>query len=237
MTATDDTDRSGDYNRAMTAASTDDTLGPDSRIDAASDRAIAEAARHLKEGRLAAFPTETVYGVAADATDGEAVARLFAAKGRPEGKPFVIQFASAAEAEARIPFSAAARRLARRFWPGPLTLVVPAGQLDWLAPGVAGEDGTIGLRIPDHPVALKLLRRAGRPLAVSSANLSGGESPRSARDIPPALRQALAIVLDGGDCQIGVPSTVVAVIAEELKILRQGSVSAAELEAAAREQD
>ncbi|MBM3506989.1 MAG: threonylcarbamoyl-AMP synthase [Alphaproteobacteria bacterium] len=200
------------------------------RIVAPTPEAIAEAARLLCAGRLVAFPTETVYGLGADATSDAAVAAIYRAKGRPAHNPLIVHVAAQADAEALAVWSEPARRLARTFWPGALTLVLP------LRPGapiasaaVAGLD-TIALRVPDHPVALDLLRAAGRPLAAPSANPSGRVSPTRAEHVAAGLGDAVDLILDGGPCRVGIESTVVALGRDIPQLLRPGGVPATQLE-------
>ena len=174
---------------------------------AASDTSIDDAARGIREGGLVAFPTETVYGLGADATNSEAVAAIFAAKGRPKFNPLIVHVPDLAAAEMLGVFSDAARALAAAFWPGPLTLVVkrragcPVADL-----ATAGLD-TLALRVPDHPVAQHFLRTAGRPLAAPSANRSGHVSPTLARHVDEDLGDRVAVILDGGSTAHGVEST------------------------------
>jgi L-threonylcarbamoyladenylate synthase len=196
---------------------------------AASDTSIDDAARVIREGGLVAFPTETVYGLGADATNGEAVAAIFAAKGRPSFNPLIVHVSDLAAAETLGVFSDTARALAAAFWPGPLTLVVkrragcPVADL-----ATAGLD-TLALRVPDHPVAQHLLRRAGRPLAAPSANRSGHVSPTLARHVDEDLGDRVAMILDGGATVHGVESTVVDASGGGVTLLRPGAVTADDL--------
>ncbi|MBA4130330.1 MAG: threonylcarbamoyl-AMP synthase [Hyphomicrobium sp.] len=193
---------------------------------AASDTSIADAGRVIREGGLVAFPTETVYGLGADATNGEAVAAIFAAKGRPSFNPLIVHVPDLAAAVALGVFSDEARALAVQFWPGPLTLVVkrragcPVADL-----ATAGLD-TVALRVPDHSVAQQVLRAAGRPLAAPSANWSGHVSPTLARHVDEDLGDRVAMILDGGATVHGVESTVVDASGDGLALLRPGSVTA-----------
>ena len=197
----------------------------------AFDPDIARAARLIRDGRLVAFPTETVYGLGADATSPEAVAGIFAAKGRPRFNPLIAHVASleAAVAEGELP--AAALRLAARFWPGPLTLVVPRRRdgsvCDLACAGLAG----VGLRVPSHPLALALLRAVGRPVAAPSANLSGRLSPTTAGDVVADLGDTVDLVIDGGRCPVGVESTIVGFVGEVPVLLRPGGLGREEVEA------
>ncbi len=192
---------------------------------------LTEAAQTLAKGGLVAFPTETVYGLGADATDGEAVARIYAAKGRPSFNPLIAHVADLAAAESEGIFNAQARALAQAFWPGPLTLVVPVaptGSVSTLAR--AGLD-SIGLRVPDHPVALALLKAVGKPVAAPSANRSGRVSPTRADHVAGDLDGRMEAILDGGATQVGVESTIVACLDGEPRILRPGGVTRQAIEA------
>jgi L-threonylcarbamoyladenylate synthase len=191
---------------------------------------IAAAAQALREGKLVAFPTETVYGLGADATDDAAVARVYAAKGRPSFNPLIAHVPDAASAFALGDFSAEARTLAEAFWPGPLSLVVPRlpdCPVSLLAS--AGLD-SIAIRVPSHPVALELLKAVGRPVVAPSANPSGRISPTSAEHVRRHLKDRLAMVLDGGRCKVGVESSVVSFMGGAPKLLRQGGIPRAEIE-------
>lgn len=192
----------------------------------ASTETIAEAGRLIRAGALVAFPTETVYGLGADATNGEAVAAIFAAKGRPHFNPLIVHVADVAAAEALGTFSDDARRLAAAFWPGPLTLVVRRRQGCPIADlATAGLD-TLALRIPAHPVAEALLRAADRPIAAPSANRSGHVSPTRARHVADDLGPRVAMILDGGATPHGVESTVLDATGAGIALLRPGAVPA-----------
>lgn len=190
---------------------------------APDERGIARAAELLRAGQTVAFPTETVYGLGADATSDEAVGRIYEAKGRPAHNPIIVHVDGAASAAAFAShWPPDAERLARRFWPGPLTLVVPASpRLSRAA--LAGGD-TVGLRAPDHPVALALLRACGLPLAAPSANRSGSLSPVRAEHVLADLAGRIAAVLDGGGCRVGIESTVLDISRGEPVILRPGMI-------------
>lgn len=198
-------------------------------IVAATPDNIAAAAELLKAGRLVAFPTETVYGLGGDAGNDRAVASIFATKGRPSFNPLIIHVADADDAGALVRFDARARLLAAAFWPGPLTLVLPRlpdSPVSLLAS--AGLD-SLAVRIPDHPIALALLRAAGRPIAAPSANPSGRISPTTARHVADhvengQLAQDVAMVLDGGPCMVGVESTVLDLTEDRPVLLRPGGV-------------
>lgn len=185
---------------------------------------LARAARLLRRSRLVAFPTETVYGLGADATSDRAVAAIYAAKRRPRHNPLIVHVASLADAQSLVQFDARARKLARAFWPGPLTLVLkrrPGARISRLAS--AGLE-TLAVRIPDNPIARALIRVAGRPLAAPSANRSGAVSPTSAAHVRLSLGSRVGLILDGGPCRIGVESTVVDLSGREARLLRPGGV-------------
>lgn len=194
------------------------------------DPAIAEAAALLRRGRLVAFPTETVYGLGADGLDPEAVARIYAAKGRPATNPVILHVEGP---EAARPLAACwpevASALAARFWPGPLTLVLPASDL---VPSIVRAGGSsVALRCPAHPVALALIRAAGRPLAAPSANRSQHLSPTLARHVASSLGEAVDLILDGGPTAAGLESTILDLCVEPPRILRPGPIPPAELAA------
>jgi L-threonylcarbamoyladenylate synthase len=191
--------------------------------------AVAAAASVLASGGLVAFPTETVYGLGADATDGEAVARLYAAKGRPRFNPLIAHVADFAAARALAMFDADAEKLARAFWPGPLTLVLPK------APGcpvsqlaTAGLD-TVAVRVPDHPVARDILLAFGKPVVAPSANRSGHVSPTTAAHVAADLGGRVDLIVDGGPTSVGVESTIVACLGAPA-LLRPGGLPRADIE-------
>jgi L-threonylcarbamoyladenylate synthase len=192
-------------------------------------REIEKAAALLNAGELVAFPTETVYGLGADAANPAAVARIFAAKGRPASHPLIVHFSSFAAARewaAEVPDAAA--RLAQAFWPGPLTLVLPKAAR---VPGVVtGGQASVALRSPAHPVARALLAAFGRGIAAPSANRYGRISPTRAADVREELGDRVALVLDGGDCEVGLESTIVACLGGRVTLLRPGAVSRSQVE-------
>lgn len=192
---------------------------------------IEEAARIIRAGGLVAMPTETVYGLAANATDGEAVARIFEAKGRPRFNPLIVHVADWAEAEWLGEFSGEARRLADAFWPGPLTLVVPrradAGLSDLVSAGLP----TLALRMPRHDAARALIRAAGVPVAAPSANPSGRVSPTTAAHVAADLGDRVHMILDGGPATEGLESTVIALSGGQAAMLRAGAVPREAIEA------
>jgi L-threonylcarbamoyladenylate synthase len=192
---------------------------------------LARAAALLRAGELVAFPTETVYGLGADAGNGRAVAGIFAAKGRPHFNPLICHYPDAAAAFADVVAGTRARALAARFWPGPLTLVLPRRpdcRVDLLT-GAGLE--TLAVRVPGHPLALALLRQAGVPVAAPSANRSGGVSPTTAAHVLEGLSGCIAAVLDGGPCPVGVESTVLDLSGSAPVLLRPGGVTLEAIEA------
>lgn len=184
----------------------------------------------LRRGGLVAFPTETVYGLGADASNEAAVARIFAVKGRPPHHPLIVHLpsAEALEAWARGDL-AAAHRLAERFWPGPLTLVLR--RQPWVSHRVTGGAETVALRVPAHPLALELLRRFGGGIAAPSANRFGSVSPTTAQHVRQSLGDAVDLILDGGPCPVGVESTILDLSGSTPAVLRPGGVPREELEA------
>jgi L-threonylcarbamoyladenylate synthase len=171
--------------------------------------AIAEAAALIRAGRIVAVPTETVYGLAADARRAEAVAAIYAAKGRPSFNPLIVHVPDLAAAEALAVFDDRARDLAARFWPGPLTLVLPLRAEAGIAPAVTAGLGTIALRVPAHRAMQALLRESGAPLAAPSANASNAISPTLAAHVVASLGDRVPLVIDDGPCPAGVESTIV----------------------------
>lgn len=186
---------------------------------------IDAAVKALAKGLLVAFPTETVYGLGADATDDKAVAAVFAAKGRPSFNPLISHVASLAEAEALGEFQPLARTLAEAFWPGPLTIVVPRKPGCPVSLLASAGLPSIALRVPRHPLALALLRAFGKPVVAPSANPSGRISPTTAAHVAAGLGASVAMILDGGPCAIGLESTVVSFTSGTPQILRPGGVT------------
>lgn len=207
-------------------------MPPRSTLRLAPDAAgLAEAGRLLRAGRLVAFPTETVYGLGADATDGRAVAAIYVAKGRPSFNPLIAHVATTEAALALGLFNADALALARAFWPGPLTLVVPVAAGEAIADLARAGLDTVGLRVPSHPVAMALLAAAGRPVAAPSANLSGHVSPTAAAHVLADLDGRIDAVVDGGATDVGVESTIVACLDGPAVLLRPGGVPREAVEA------
>ena len=195
----------------------------------ASDNAITRAARRLRDDELVAFPTETVYGLGGDATSDRAVARIFAAKGRPRFNPLILHVPGLAEAEPLAVFDESARLAARHFWPGPLTLVLPRRSDSGLSLLASAGLDTIAVRAPRHPVAQSLLRATGRPIAAPSANRSGRVSPTTAAHVAAELGERVALILDAGPCPVGLESTVLDLTGTAPVLLRPGGVALEEL--------
>ena len=184
--------------------------------------AVAKAAVLIRAGGIVAVPTETVYGLAADATNAEAVARIYAAKGRPSFNPLIVHVADLAAAEQIAVFDADARALAAAFWPGPLTLVLPVRSGSGIAALVTAGLETIAIRVPRHRAMQGLIAASGRPLAAPSANASGGISPTTAAHVAASLGGNVALILDDGATEAGLESTIVA----GRSVLRPGPVTA-----------
>ena len=198
--------------------------------DAVSDpQSVAEAAALLRAGTICAFPTETVYGLGADATNSDAVLAIYEAKGRPRFNPLIVHCCDLAMAETLVAFSPLALRLAQTFWPGPLTLVLPSRPGAMLSDLVTAGLDTVGIRVPAHPIALELIRAAGRPLAAPSANPSGRLSPTTAEQVRKGFAGRVP-VLDGGPCEAGVESTILGVVGEEVTQLRAGALPREQVE-------
>lgn len=192
----------------------------------ASESAIAQAVERLRRGELVGVPTETVYGLGADASNDMAVARIYAAKGRPQFNPLIAHVDSIEMAANEGLLDERARRLAERFWPGPLTLVVPVAATHRVCELARAGLQTVALRMPGHPVALELIRAFGLPVAAPSANRSGRISPTTAQDVVAELGEQSGLVLDAGPAQVGLESTIVAVLpGEAVRLLRPGGVS------------
>jgi L-threonylcarbamoyladenylate synthase len=189
-----------------------------------SAEAIARAAQLVVAGEPVAMPTETVYGLAADATNAEAVARIYAAKGRPSFNPLIVHIADLAAAQAIGHFDEAALALARAHWPGPLTLVVPLRDNAGIAALVTAGLSTIALRVPAHPAMQALLKATDKPLAAPSANASGKISATRAEHVAASLGERVALIIDGGPCERGLESTIVAATGGPLRLLRRGPI-------------
>jgi len=203
---------------------------PGTRVLKADEASIEDAAACLRQGGLVAFPTETVYGLGADAGNGQAIARLYAAKGRPAFNPLIAHVADLEAARRIAIFDKDAQKLAEAFWPGPLTLVLPkrpdCGVADL---ALAGLD-SVAVRVPAHSVALALLKAFGGPVVAPSANRSGHVSPTSAAHVLADLRGLIDLVIDGGACEVGVESTIVSCLGEPT-LLRPGGLAREDIEA------
>jgi L-threonylcarbamoyladenylate synthase len=201
------------------------------RISASDPGAVGAAARCLAEGGLVAFPTETVYGLGADATNGTAIAHLYAAKGRPRFNPLIAHVADLAGAKRLARFGTAAEKLVEAFWPGPLTLVLPKTPDCPVADlATAGLD-TIAVRLPAHPLAREIVRALGRAVVAPSANRSGHVSPTTAAHVLSDLAARIDLVLDGGPATVGVESTIVACLDGAPVLLRPGGLAREAIEA------
>ncbi|MSP82732.1 MAG: threonylcarbamoyl-AMP synthase [Alphaproteobacteria bacterium] len=201
-----------------------------SSLAAATPEAIAAAADHLRAGRLVAFPTETVYGLGADATDDRALAAVFAAKARPRFNPLIVHVTDVAAVERIAELVPLGARLAERFWPGPLTLVLHRRTRAGLSLLASAGLPTVAIRVPAHPVARALLEAAERPIAAPSANPSGQLSPTLASHVAAGLGHAVAMVLDGGPTPLGLESTVIDVSGAVPRLLRPGAIPREEIE-------
>ena len=189
-----------------------------------SDESTAEAARLIRAGEPVAVPTETVYGLAADATNAEAVARIYEAKGRPSFNPLIVHVPDLVSAERIGKFNSLASDLAKKYWPGPLTLVVPLRADAGIASIVTAGLPTIGLRVPAHPAMQSLLRAVGCPLAAPSANASGSISPTRTEHVLRSLHGKIQLIIDGGPTECGLESTIVAATGGPLRLLRPGPI-------------
>lgn len=211
---------------------TDAPATPATRHLPPDGRGLAEAAAILREGGLVAFPTETVYGLGADAGNGRAVAGIYAAKGRPSFNPLIVHLPGAEEVDRLAEVPERARDLMAAFWPGPLTLVLPLREGAPLSPLVTAGLPSVALRAPAHPLARALLEAAGRPLAAPSANPSGRVSPTTAGHVLAGLAGRIDAVLDGGACAVGLESTILALGPGGPRLLRAGGLPVETLEAA-----
>jgi L-threonylcarbamoyladenylate synthase len=197
---------------------------PNAQILGFGEAAIARGAELIRAGQIVAVPTETVYGLAADATNGEAVARVYAAKGRPSFNPLIVHVPDRATAEMLAAFDARARALADAFWPGPLTLVLPKRDSAIAGLVTAGLE-TIAIRVPAHRAMRALLKASGKPLAAPSANASGGISPTRADHVAASLGSNVPLIIDDGAPERGIESTIVREVFGSTKILRHGPIT------------
>ena len=200
----------------------------ETRVLPFSDDAIAQAARLILAGEPVAVPTETVYGLAADATNAEAVARIYEAKERPSFNPLIVHVSSTTEAERIADFGPYGRHLAQEHWPGPLTIVAPLRRDSGIASLVTAGLPTVGIRVPAHRAIRELLRASGRPLAAPSANTSGSISPTRAEHVVRSLAGRIPLVIDDGPSTGGIESTIVAETDGRLRLLRRGPITIAD---------
>ena len=222
--------------RGLTAPESDERMDAIETLLCPADRdGIARAAALLRQGEIIALPTETVYGIAADARNGSAVAKIFKAKGRPQDNPLIVHIDDVKMLPGLVSeFPERAQLLAAAFWPGPLTIIMPRG------PQVADECcaglDTVGIRMPSHPVVRQVIEASGCAFAAPSANLSGRPSPTTAQDVLADMQGRLPLILDGGPCAVGVESTVVSVVGEKPTLLRPGYITLEDLERALGEE-
>ena len=225
------TARRGSGNGADQVATVFNNMKKMSVMAKTSPEMLARAAHIIRAGGLVAFPTETVYGLGADAGNGEAVARIFEAKGRPRFNPLIVHVGDLEQAEMLGEFSPEARRLAEAFWPGPLSLVLPRRADAPLAGLASAGLPTVALRVPSHPVALALIEAAGVPIAAPSANLSGGVSATTAQHVAADFGDSIDLILDGGASLEGLESTIVGFGPSGPVLLRSGALPRASIEA------
>uniref|UniRef100_A0A2A4Z8Y4 Threonylcarbamoyl-AMP synthase n=1 Tax=OCS116 cluster bacterium TaxID=2030921 RepID=A0A2A4Z8Y4_9PROT len=196
----------------------------------ANQQNLKEAGKAIRRGELVAFPTETVYGLGADATSDKAVAAIYKAKGRPSHNPLIVHITSLEQAQKYGEFDARAKKLAAKFWPGPMSLIVKRTANCPLSEIVSAGGDTVALRMPAHPISRQLLEAANVPVAAPSANLSGGISPTLPEHVKQSLGDKIFMLIDGGACLVGVESSVISVLPNEsVKILRPGSIDANDL--------
>jgi L-threonylcarbamoyladenylate synthase len=195
------------------------------REESPDPQLLAQTAASLQEGQLVCFPTDTVYALAADCSNAEAIERIYSIKARDPHKPLALLAGDMKQARQIAVFDTRAELLARHFLPGALTLVLPLRKDAAIAPNVNAELTTIGIRIPNHPFALCLLRHYGKPLVATSVNISGYDSALTAGDIPESFHQHIGLIIDDGPSPLGISSTVVELSSDTVKILRQGTVT------------
>lgn len=201
------------------------------RFVPATEETVGKAATLIQNGKLVAFPTETVYGLGADATNDEAVAAIFEAKGRPTFNPVIVHVFDSGQAALIADFNDTARTLAKKFWPGPLTLVLPRSAESAASLLVSAGLDTIAVRVPAHPVAQALLYMAGKPIAAPSANKSETVSPTTADHVAQSLGDTLDLILDAGRTEVGLESTILDLSGETPVLLRPGGITQEEIEA------
>lgn len=193
------------------------------KLAEATEQELREAGKIIREGGLVAFPTETVYGLGADAMNEEAVRNIFATKGRPADNPLIVHVCDRDMVDRVCFVSETAQKLMDAFWPGPITLLLP--KKDCVPTATTAGLPTVGVRMPDHPAALALIRESGVPIAAPSANLSGRPSPTTAKHVYEDMNGRIEMILDGGDCRVGVESTVLDVSGPEPVVFRPGAVT------------
>ena len=224
--------RDGETPNSSHVAHNDSSLSDRSHpvIEKASAESIAEAAALLQSGELVAFPTETVYGLGADATSDDAVARIFSAKNRPTFNPLIVHVADAHAAARIVTFTDSARRLADAFWPGPLSLVLTRKDTSPVSLLASAGLDTVAVRVPDQATAQAILAASGIPIAAPSANASGKISPTQAAHVADSLGDAVSLIVDDGPCPVGLESTVVDCTGEMPVLLRPGGITAEQIE-------
>lgn len=200
------------------------------RLVVANDESVKEAAELLRRGDLAVIPTETVYGLAANALDGQAVAKIFEAKNRPQFNPLIVHVVDTAEAEKYVEMNEVARKVANAFWPGPLTLILPQKDSSGISDLVSSGLPTLAVRAPSHKVAREVLKQAGVPIAAPSANASGEPSATTPKHVADSLGERIPFILAAGTCDVGLESTVLDLSGDVPVILRPGAVTAEDLE-------
>lgn len=188
-----------------------------------NDMSLATAGEILRRGGLVVFPTETVYGLGADALDADAAKKIYAAKGRPSDNPLIVHIADPADADKYAVVGEAYKRLAKAFMPGPLTVILP--KRDCIPMTVTGGLDSVGLRCPENPIARRMIAAAGVPIAAPSANISGKPSPTSAEHVRFDMDGKVDMILDGGECTVGLESTIVKVEGDKLTLLRPGAIT------------
>lgn len=198
-------------------------------LEKPNDKSIALAGELLRQGEIVAIPTETVYGIAADCTNGDAVRKIFVAKGRPQDNPLIVHISSLDMLEGVVSeFNADAQKLTAAFWPGPLTVILPRGER--LCDETCAGLNSVGVRFPSNPVAQAVITAAGVPLSAPSANLSGKPSPTNAQDVYQDMQGRLPLILDGGDSKAGVESTVLSLLDGKAVLLRPGYITKEQIE-------
>lgn len=201
----------------------------ETKVLKASEEAIEEAAVIIKNGGVVGLPTETVYGLGANAFDSSAVEKIFEAKGRPKDNPMIVHVSKLDEVYPLVrEFPEEAKRLARKYWPGPLTIIMPKS--DKVPSRTSGNLDTVAVRMPSHPVMRKVIEKAGCPVAAPSANLSGSPSPTNAKYVFDDMNGRVPLIIDGGECEVGLESTVITLASGKPRLLRPGGITPRQLE-------